>query len=130
MIDIKHRILIKFPTRGRPERFKNTLEKYINFLSGKHDVKFIFTFDEDDVKMNCDEIRDYLDNLNVQNKYFYGNSKTKIEAINANLENEDFDILILAADGLPLAITSACISLANKTVNSLAALTSNISSSV
>ena len=100
MTDIKHRILIKFPTRGRPERFKDTLEKYINFLSGKHDVKFIFTFEDDDVKMNCDEIKNYLDNLNVKNNYFYGNSKNKIEAINDNLENEDFDILILAADDM------------------------------
>ena len=40
-----------------------------------------------------------------------------------------FAFLILAADGLPLAITSACISRASTVVNSFAALTSYISSS-
>lgn len=93
-------VLIKFPSRGRPEKFKNTLETYIKLLSRKHDVKFIFTFDEDDSTMNAPKVREYLDGLSCPLKYYYGNSKSKIEAINANLEREDFDVLILAADDL------------------------------
>ena len=97
---INYKILIKFPTRGRPERFKSTLETYINLLSNKHEVKFVFTFDEDDSKMNNDEIKNYLRNLSVKNEFYYGHSKNKIQAINANMENQDFDILILAADDM------------------------------
>lgn len=94
------KILIKFPTRGRPNKFKNTLERYIYLSSGQHDLKFVCTFDEDDETMNTAEMRNYLDSLDVNLVYTFGKNKNKIEAINANLEGEEFDILILAADDL------------------------------
>lgn len=92
-------ILIKFPSRGRPEKFKSVIESYINLSSKKYTLNFICTFDNDDTLMNCDDIRLFLNNIsNVQ--YFYRDSLNKIDAINANMENRVFDILILAADDL------------------------------
>jgi hypothetical protein len=91
---------IKFPSRGRPDKFKASIEEYIKLSSGKHLISFVCTFDEDDILMNTDEIKSYL--MSIPNLSFdYGHSKNKIEAINANLENiSNFDILILAADDL------------------------------
>jgi hypothetical protein len=63
-------------------------------------INLFFTFDEDDEKMNNDDIRNFIKNLNIDYEIFYGNSKTKIEAINNNLENQDFDILILLQDDM------------------------------
>lgn len=92
-------ILIKFPSRGRPEKFKETFQSYLNRSSKKHDIKFICSFDQDDISMNNTEIKSYLDQYDFV-QYFYGQSSNKIEAINANMQDAEFDILILAADDL------------------------------
>jgi len=94
------RLLIKFPTRNRPEKFKKVFQLYIDFLSGKHDVKFVVTMDEDDLTMNNDEIKNWLNSLPINLKYNYGHSKSKIQAVNADLENEDADVLLLASDDM------------------------------
>ena len=96
------RILIKFPTRSRPKKFKDVLGKYIDYLSGKHDIRFVITMDKDDKSMNNAEMRAFLDDTakRVSLIYHYGDSKTKIEAVNADLEGEDADILLLASDDM------------------------------
>lgn len=95
------KFLFKFPSRGRPENFKSTLTTHIKYLSNKHEYLFIFTFDNDDLLMNNDDIVKFIQSLNINHKIYYGDSKNKIEAINANLDNEDeFDILVLIADDM------------------------------
>ena len=94
------RLVIKFPTRNRPERFMNTFTKYVEYLSGKHDVFFIVTMDEDDETMNTPEIRKFFEQFDVPIEYHYGHSKTKIEAVNANMEHADGDVLLLASDDM------------------------------
>lgn len=92
-------LLIKFPTRGRPEKFFKTLDIYYNLLSRKNNVKFLVTCDNDDTTMNTPDVKKKLkqyNNLDVK----YGNSKTKIEAINADIHDEKFDILLLASDDM------------------------------
>lgn len=93
-------LLIKFPERGRPEKFKSTFNRYIELLSKKRDVRFVFTFDEDDVLMNNENIRQFLAPYSDICEINYGQSKGKIEAMNANLEGKQFDVLLLASDDL------------------------------
>ena len=94
-------ILIKYPSRGRPEVFKNTTRLYNEKLSGKHNVKFICSFDNDDISMNNNDIREYIKSLNYNIEYYYGDNKNKIEAVNANIPDDNwFDVLILAADDI------------------------------
>jgi hypothetical protein len=94
------KLLIKFPTRNRKTKFLTTLRKYYNFLSKKNDVTFLITIDEDDLEMNNDFVKEILntyDNL----IYFYGDSKTKIEAVNKDLDKiKDWDIVLLASDDM------------------------------
>ena len=97
------RLLIKFPTRSRPDKFKQVLEMYIDYLSGKHDVRFVITCDEDDETMNNPEVRKWFASLQesgVNLTAYYGDSKSKIEACNANMENETFDVGLLASDDM------------------------------
>ncbi len=54
------RMVIKFPTRGRPDRFVGVLDKYINFLSGMHEVHFVVSFDHDDHTMNSNNMWSFL----------------------------------------------------------------------
>lgn len=94
------KFLLKFPSRGRPDKFKKTLSNHLEYLSHKNDYKFIFTFDEDDESMNNFEIKNFIEKLKINYEIFYGESKNKIEAINANLENQEFDVLILIPDDM------------------------------
>lgn len=95
-------ILLKYPSRGRPEKFKNTLKKHCEYLSYNHQYNFVFSFDNDDETMNNTEIQEYikqlLTNTNIQYEINYSQNQNKIEAINNDLENKQFDILILLAD--------------------------------
>ena len=96
------RLVIKFPTRNRPEKFKSVFTRYMTFLSGRHDVRFVVSMDADDATMNNDTMREWFETRkrNANIKYCYGNSKTKIEACNADMEGEDGDVLLLASDDM------------------------------
>lgn len=92
------RLLIKFPTRNRPNKFLKVLDTYVRNLDDKT-TKIIVSCDLDDDTMTEEHIKDVIkqyDNVTM----FYGNNKSKIEAINADLDNVDFDILLLASDDM------------------------------
>jgi len=91
-------LLIKFPTRNRPNKFLNTLTRYINYLDDKT-TKIIITCDNDDISMKDDYIKEVI--LNYDNvSILFGNHYSKIEAVNADLTNVNFDILLLASDDM------------------------------
>jgi len=93
------KLLVKFPTRGRVEKFFNTLDKYYELLSGRCNVEFLITCDNDDLSMNNPVVRDRFkayDNLEVE----YGDNKTKIEAVNVGVSHRDFQIVLLASDDM------------------------------
>jgi hypothetical protein len=74
------------------------LKKYVDFLDDKT-TKIIVTCDIDDVDMNQPHVKEVLgsyDNVKV----CYGENKSKIEAINADLDGEFFDIVLLASDDM------------------------------
>jgi len=104
----KPKLLIKAPTRSRPEKFKEVISKYIDFLSGKHYVRILVTADLDDETMNTDEMKKWMDGVNDTGKeagyyeleYKYGDSKSKIEAVNKDMDGEEFDILLLFSDDM------------------------------
>lgn len=95
----KRKILYKFATRGRPEIFKKVLEKYYSMMSGRNEFEFVITIDRDDPLMtNPDMLRYMVETPNL--RYFVTDSKTKIEAINANMEGLEFDILVVVSDDM------------------------------
>ena len=92
------KLVIKFPTRNRPSQFLKTLDRYLRFLDDKN-TTIIVTCDNDDLSMKEDHITEYL--KQYQNvKVFFGDNNGKIDAINANLEGVDFDIILLASDDM------------------------------
>jgi len=96
------RLVIKFPTRNRPDKFKTVFSKYMSFLSGRHDVRFVVSMDENDATMNTPEMREWFETRrrNADIKYCYGHSKTKIQACNADMDGEHGDVLMLASDDM------------------------------
>ena len=95
------RFLCKFPSRSRPGRFMEVFGLYRSMLSGKHDMKFVLSFDEDDISMNNPRMRKWLDAQSDCASSYFGKSKSKIEAVNADMDKApDYDILILASDDM------------------------------
>jgi len=93
------KLLIKFPTRSRPEKFFKVLDLYYSLLDNILDTKFIISCDLDDDTMNCEDSKNKLNTYTNLN-YYFENNKNKIEAINANLNDVDFDIILLASDDM------------------------------
>lgn len=92
------KLLIKFPTKNRPFKFLSVLKKYVDYLDDKT-TEIIVSCDLDDLTMNGKYVKKKIkEYTNV--KIFYGNNKSKIEAINADLKGVDFDILLLASDDM------------------------------
>jgi FkbM family methyltransferase len=93
------RFLFKYPTRSRPDWFKETLKAYQDKLSGKHEHRFIVAMDTDDPAMNNPEMKNFLHEQNNLS-YFYADHKTKIEACNRGIPDDGWDILVLVSDDM------------------------------
>jgi hypothetical protein len=94
------KILVKFPTRGRPEKFAKTLKTYQD-LRATDLVHFLITIDADDQTMNNRRIIEGLrkwGNLTVQICHTRG----KIRAINYGMDDYhlNYDIILLASDDM------------------------------
>ena len=98
MIDL----LIKYPTRSRPEQFKNILQQYVSKLSGKYKVKFIVSMDNNDPTCNNQSMRDFLEMIKtkVDLEYFFGESKNKIDACNRNVPSDGWKVCVLVSDDM------------------------------
>ena len=91
-------LLIKFPTRVRARKFLKVLSTYVRLLDDKT-TRIVVSCDDDDVSMKEDfviQVISQYDNVEVQ----FNNNSSKIEAINHNMENLDFDIVLLASDDM------------------------------
>lgn len=113
-----NKILIKFPSRERPEVFKVALTKYINLADDLSNITFLFALDEDDSHLEeyISIIKDIRcpkgNSILGQSVIDIGLSESKIHAVNRgineylyNIRNlkynySRFDILLLASDDM------------------------------
>lgn len=94
------KILFKYPTRARPNWFRRTLGTYYSTISKECDFQFLVTLDVDDVSMNNQRVKRFLnDQSNLV--YRYGVHTSKIEACNADMDLvKEWDILVLVSDDM------------------------------
>jgi hypothetical protein len=93
-------ILIKFPTRSRPDKFFSVLDQYIDNATDINKIGFLITLDTDDVLMNNQAVIARLQTYKNLT-YKFGDSKNKIEAINNDINSVNYwDILLLASDDM------------------------------
>lgn len=91
------KILVKFPTRGRPDKFFNVLDTYREKAKKPENIWFIVSCDSDDQAMlSCKGQLEKIPNLIC----FFNDNSSKIQAINADISTFLFDILLLAADDM------------------------------
>lgn len=95
------KFLFKYPTRGRPRLFPKTFDTWLGLLSGKHEYEFIVSMDKNDMSMNNVRIKGFLEQK-PNAKYFYGNNRNKVQAINADMchASKDFNVLVLVSDDM------------------------------
>lgn len=94
------KILFKYPTRARWSWFQKTLSIYYDMISDECDFQFFITLDKDDKRMNNEKVKAFLSSQ-PNLTYNYGESKTKIEACNADVGLvREWDILVLVSDDM------------------------------
>ncbi len=92
-------LLIKMPTRNRPEKFFAMLDKYYAHLSGLIPYHFVISCDEDDATMNNETVIKRCGKYEHLTLDFDDNS-CKVDAYNAGINDFDFDILLVASDDM------------------------------
>ena len=99
------RILLKCPTRSRPQKVMTTLRKYIQLARNRDQIGIAISCDEDDTSMRQqsvqNELRSMLGNV-AWSQIFFSPNKSKIEACNANMGEIDYpwDIVVLVSDDM------------------------------
>lgn len=89
------KILFKYPTRGRRQRFIDGMESIVNNLANTKDYQILVSVDDNDPEMQEDI---YYDNTMV----CYGESQSKVHAINRDIEyaDPDWKIIVNMADDM------------------------------
>lgn len=99
------RILLKCPTRSRPEKLLKTLRSYVNLSRTKDQIGVAISCDTDDISMTHPTVQDDLHRLLsplAWHRIYYGENKSKIQACNANMDqiDWDWDIVVLVSDDM------------------------------
>lgn len=75
------KILYKFASRNRPEKFFKAVDNIIE-MSRSDDYMIMATLDIDDPTMANAVVRDKINSYGSKLKAYYGTSKSKVDAIN------------------------------------------------
>jgi hypothetical protein len=99
------RLLLKFPTRSRPQQALKTLQTYYNMATRPDLIGIAMSCDSDDDSMSRTLVKEEFGRTMSRfewSRMFYGNSKTKIEACNANMGEIEYtwDIVMLVSDDM------------------------------
>jgi len=96
----KLKILIKFPSRSRPDKLMSVYKKYIEFADDPESIKGLITLDTDDLTVT-EELQQSLKAIHANTIIKVGYSGSKIAAVNRDMEHAgQFDIVLLASDDM------------------------------
>lgn len=93
------RILFKFASRGRPERFFRALGSLYSNISDPDNFHISCSLDSDDPYMNNEAVVDVIEvlhNISIQ----WGISENKIHAINRDMPPYNWDIVVVWSDDM------------------------------
>ena len=95
------KILVKYPTRSRPSAFLLRLGEWYAQAKDKDNIYFLVSYDHDDTSMT-EEVINQAMAIVPKMIIVKGNSKTKIEACNADVKEcpYDWDVCLLISDDM------------------------------
>ena len=99
------RILLKCPTRSRPQKVIQTLASYVKLANHPEQLGVAISCDEDDTSMTRNLVQEeLLRTLNpvAWKRIFFSENKSKIQACNANMNDIEWqwDIVVLVSDDM------------------------------
>lgn len=99
------RILLKCPTRSRPQRVIATLTEYMKLANHPEQIGVAVSCDEDDSSMERNLVQEELHRVLSKSEWhriFFSKNKSKIEACNANMNEIEYpwDIVVLVSDDM------------------------------
>src|SRR3990167_10039439 len=97
------KLLYKFATRSRPQKFFQCLDNIVTQQNNKEDYQIICSADNDDPTMNCDEVMMRARRINNPRIHLnFGVSKNKIAAYNRDMDiaEHGWQILINMSDDM------------------------------
>lgn len=95
------KILFKFPSRSRPEKFFKTLKNIILNTVDWSNYLISATLDENDLTMNNDSVKEKLKTEYPLVEVWWGRSRNKVDAINRDVNiSYDWDIIVLVSDDM------------------------------
>jgi hypothetical protein len=95
-------ILLKFPSRSRPDKLKSTFTSYITMASKPSSLYALVSLDEDDSTVTPQLVNE-LKQIHANTTVVIGASKGKIGAVNRDMEQAgqfNYDIILLASDDM------------------------------
>jgi hypothetical protein len=94
------RILVKFPSRERPQRFLEVLQGFVDKCADRDNVQWLFSFDQDDRSMVG--MVDHITALGIRATVVEGWSRSKVHAINRDIDKvtDPWDILLVISDDM------------------------------
>jgi hypothetical protein len=98
------KILIKYPSRMRPQWFRKAIANIYNTISDRENFRILVTCDEDDITMQNPAMIEFM-NGHENLSFIFGKSESKIHAVNRdmNLADEWFwpwDVLVVMSDDM------------------------------
>ena len=98
-------LLVQFPTLARPDKFLKVLDRYVVTSSTWNRVFFNINCDAEDTTMTDPYVQERIKYIlkkrnEVDGVINYDNNTDKISAINSNMKNKSFDIVICASDDM------------------------------
>lgn len=99
------KILIKFPSRSRPEKFFKTVDNIFAHLANKQDYLISATLDDNDLTMRSVEALRKIDMLEktINFEVVWGRSRNKVDACNRGINLKfPWDIVVLISDDMQI----------------------------
>lgn len=97
---MEYKILVKFPTRSRPDKFLHILSECIRLSKSEH-TNYLITYDDDDSSMTSSVLDKAKSFLPGKVQTIGGVSKSKIDACNRDLDAyQDWNIIVLLSDDM------------------------------
>lgn len=96
------RILLKCPTRSRPQKVFECLQRYIRLAAHPEQIGIAVSCDEDDASMRTPDALQGLLRRCEWSRIFFSPNTSKIQACNANMNEIDYpwDIVVLVSDDM------------------------------
>lgn len=98
------RILVKYPTRNRPQQFLKILRAYYESATDKDNIDWLVSYDLDDKSMNpgiLNQAKDIIPHIELRS----GFSRSKIDACNRDIRKPyDWDVIVLISDDMEVEV--------------------------